>query len=578
MIVKMGESTKEESKSFYNLLITEIPILAILSAFLIAKALLQKLLVTEIVISLLILLPFLTLLRFISIFWLSKRNIDNLNLMYYLAFTSIPFYSLGFFLSLITVELIIDKFNLTDIGLLTSAFLSGTTILSLLSLGILIDSHFDPRKSQKGVSTIRIPVTITVISFLGSVILIFSIILLNTYSNSNFSILDLIILNLLTAVSVFITLKKVYNTISKDIKRIKRSLLLATEEQVELEKTITTDELRDVPKVTSEISADFKLKDSLVENVIDSTISTLNKIKENYKAILLTIGEHEKSKELEIRSIKHNLKNIEQIVTNSIESLKGISITPLKSNNDEKDITKKLSQILVNEGETMNKALGILNSVNEGLRKIQDNMPLFSRDMPNLLNDIDKMFNYIREIKNIGFKLANISVTLDIELAKTKYNKQKLSVISNEIRRVSENISEKLSTVEIPETEKYKVEEKISSFIESFSTSSNNLNNLITLIEESSNGIKKVLAILNVISKSHTSLDSSLTNIEYEINYTTDTLYKVIPLLSDYNKALSSIETTIKDITEPISSIKLDIEDMIDEIENILKEVNLNTK
>jgi methyl-accepting chemotaxis protein len=568
--------TKEAEKSFYELLITELPIIITFSAFIIFRSFYSKLPTIEIFVILFILLPLSSLARFLTINFITKSEIDNLKLMHYLAFSGIPSYSVVFFITLLVTQAIFGKISLLEIILLTTAFLSVTVILSLLSLGILIDEYFDPRKSRQGIDIVKIPVIVTVLSFIASIAIIFSIVLTNAYLKTNFSIFELIILNVLVALSVYITLKKIYSTVEKDIAKIRKLLLEKDNNSLE-QKDIEmySEELKELQKVIQRIEADYKLKNSITRKVINNSKEELQKIKENFSNLLETIEKYQKSN-IETTSLRYTLNGISTNLANSIESLESIQSELIQIKRDEKvDYIKKILEHLTEEREAKTKIIETLNSVQENLKKVQDKLSILYRDIPNFINNTDKIYNLVEEIRNIGFKLNNLSVTLDIELAKTKYEKQKLSVISGEIRKISETISKILSTIKVSEVETHKVTTEVSSLLDSFSSLDTTIKELAKTTSESLETIKKSLATLSTISERFSTLTSSIDTTGEEINSITSSLLKLNYFLLESKKDISSFNELIKKMLEGIPELKTEIEEKIKEINQVIKELEL---
>jgi methyl-accepting chemotaxis protein len=568
--------TKEAEKSFYELLITELPIIITFSAFIIFRSFYSKLSTIEIFVILFILLPLSSLARFLTINFITKSEIDNLKLMRYLAFSGIPSYSVVFIITLLVTQAIFGKISLLEIILLTTAFLSATVILSLLSLGILIDEYFDPRKSRQGIDIVKIPVIVTVFSFIASIAIIFSIVLTNAYLKTNFSIFELIILNVLVALSVYITLKKIYSTVEKDIAKI-RKLLLEKDNNSSEQKDIEmySEELKELQKVIQRIEADYKLKNSITRKVINNSKEELQKIKENLSKLLETIEKYQKSN-IETTSLRYTLNGISTNLANSIESLESIQSELIQIKRDEKvDYIKKILEHLTEEREAKTKIIETLNSVQENLKKVQDKLSILYRDIPNFINNTNKIYNLVEEIRNIGFKLNNLSVTLDIELAKTKYEKQKLSVISGEIRKISETISKILSTIKVSEVENHKVTTDVSLLLDSFSSLDTTIKELAKTTSESLENIKKSLATLSTISERFSTLTSSIDTTEEEINSITSSLLKLNYILPESKKDISSFNELIKKILESTPELKTEIEEKIKEINQVIKELEL---
>jgi methyl-accepting chemotaxis protein len=568
--------TKEAEKSFYELLITELPIIITFSAFIIFRSFYSKLSTIEIFVIFFILLPLSSLTRFLTINFITKSEIDNLKLMRYLAFSGIPSYSVVFIITLLVTQAIFGKISLLEIILLTIAFLSATVILSLLSLGILIDEYFDPRKSRQGIDIVKIPVIVTVFSFIASIAIIFSIVLTNAYLKTNFSIFELIILNVLVALSVYITSKKIYSTVEKDIAKI-RKLLLEKDNNSSEQKDIEmySEELKELQKVIQRIEADYKLKNSITRKVINNSKEELQKIKENLSKLLETIEKYQKSN-IETTSLRYTLNGISTNLANSIESLESIQSELIQIKRDEKvDYIKKILEHLTEEREAKTKIIETLNSVQENLKKVQDKLSILYRDIPNFINNTDKIYNLVEEIRNIGFKLNNLSVTLDIELAKTKYEKQKLSVISGEIRKISETISKILSTIKVSEVENHKVTTEVSSLLDSFSSLDTTIKELAKTTSESLENIKKSLATLSTISERFSTLTSSIDTTGEEINSITSSLIKLNYILPESKKDISSFNELTKKMLEGIPELKTEIEEKIKEINQVIKELEL---
>ncbi len=569
--------TKETEKSFYEILITELPIIFTFSVFIVFRTLYPQLSVVEILVFLFILLPFLAIARFTTINLISKRKIDNLKLIHYLAFSGIPSYSATFLATLLITQTIFGEITLPKIVLITTTFLSATTVLSLLSLGIFIDKYFDPRRSKKGIDIVKTSVIITILSSISSIALIFSIVLMNTYLKTNFSILELITLNTIVAISVYANLKKIYSTIEKDITKI-RNLLSETNDNFSEKKDIEmhSEELKELQKVIQQVEEDYKLKESIIKKITNNSIEKLQKIKENLSTLLETIDKYQKSKNIEITSLRYSMKEIVRNLENSIESLNNTQPELNKLKRDEEsNYTKGIMKHISAKMEEKTKILETLNSVQENLRKAQDNFSILYRDIPNLINNTDKLYNLVEEIRNVSLKLNNLSIALDIELAKTKYENQKLSVISREIRRISETILKTLSTIKFSEVEKHKTITNVSLLLASFSSLESNIKELIKITNEYLENTKKSLANIRSISERFSIITSSISTIEEEINLITSSLLKLHLILPESEKEISSFYDSMKKILESISALKTEIEGKTKEIEDITKELKL---
>lgn len=423
------------------------------------------------------------------------------------------------------------------LSLATFPFLPIFTNREEISKQILISSSF---------ISLSLVITLTLTQYIG-----------------NFSILDEIILIIVVSSLLLISLTKLYRNLYNDIEILKELISLQNNRKEEI--------------ITKELYYSMNSLENIITNQYSSTISiikSINEIKKNISQIdediLQIVSKIKKSKQKinsTKTSIEENIKNIDNtekimktLRENLINYLKESKIVIETIKTFESPTTQSIDTIKFQLSKIQETKQPLENSI-KNLRKSNEMLLSTTKLVPEVIENIYMFNNTIKELRKISVKINSTRVSFDVELRKSKLDKQnkdKLGVISKKIDELFLNLQESINSISFDE-ENFSIEENLKAMSIKTKQIQHNIEKFHIELQKLENMLNTIKFSLENSQINSVEIVEKFKEIEHKVN-------NIIEILKKHETSLEEVKKKIEETKIRIDTIFLEYEDM----ENLL--------